>query len=158
MALAHRLEEWVVQPRRWPQVTLRPWGMAAPNGAGSQAWEQEIQPSRWSQLTVRWKGMAAPNGAGSQAGGDGESRPGGVRCLTSAYGGYQPPTVRAHRLGGRGVLPRRWSCAHHGGCRWGIGGCYHSRTPSLVWARGWWSGSLIYRTGMGADETLKLQW
>ena len=34
-------------------------------------------------------------------------------------------------------------CAHLWGCLWGIGGCYPSRTPSLVLAPGWWPGGLI---------------
>ena len=61
-------------------------------------------------------------------------------------------------------MPRQW-CAHLWGCLWGIGGCYPSRTPSLVLAPGWWPGGLIpylkgcwipntgasSRTGTGAD-------
>ena len=39
-------------------------------------------------------------------------------------------------------MPRQW-CAHLWGCLWGIGGCYPSRTPSLVLAPGWWPGGLI---------------
>ena len=39
-------------------------------------------------------------------------------------------------------MPLQW-CAHLWGCLWGIGGCYPSRTPSLVLAPGWWPGGLI---------------
>ena len=40
------------------------------------------------------------------------------------------------------TCPPRW-CAHRWGCPWGIGGCYRSRTPSLLRAPGWWPGGLI---------------
>ena len=40
------------------------------------------------------------------------------------------------------TCPFQW-CAHLWGCRWGIGGCYPSRMPSLVLAPGWWPGGLI---------------
>ena len=36
-----------------------------------------------------------------------------------------------------------WWCAHHWGYPWGIGDCYPSRTPSLLWALVCWPGGLI---------------
>ena len=50
-----------------------------------------------------------PCRCGPNSWGDGESFPGGCRCLWSACGGRLPPSVRAHQLGGRGDLPRRRS-------------------------------------------------
>ena len=40
--------------------------------------------------------------------GDGESPPDSGRCLRNAYLRWRPPAARAHRSGGRGVMPRRW--------------------------------------------------
>ena len=53
--------------------------------------------------------MAAANGAGTRAWEDMQSRSIGGRCLCSACVGWQPPTTRAHELGGRGVVLSRWS-------------------------------------------------
>ena len=67
MARAHTLGGRGVHPNRWSQLTLRLWGMAAPNGAGSQAW----WTGSLAQLVVAAHylpgGMAARKGAGSQA-------------------------------------------------------------------------------------------
>ena len=51
-------------------------------------------------------GNGNPHWRGSTGSGDGQSCPGGGCCLWSPCGGRQPPLVRAHQLGGRGVLPR----------------------------------------------------
>ena len=53
--------------------------------------------------------MVAPPYRGPIGGGDGESGPRRGHCLMSACWGRQPPSVRAHKLGGRVVLPRTWS-------------------------------------------------
>ena len=54
-------------------------------------------------------GDGRPHCRGPTSWGDGESCPGGGRCLWSACGGRQAPLAWAHKLGGRGVLPRRRS-------------------------------------------------
>ena len=54
-------------------------------------------------------GDNSPHWRWSTSGGDGESCPGGGHCLWTTCGGWQPPSVRAQRLGGWGVVPRRRS-------------------------------------------------
>ena len=66
MVRAPRLREQGVQPSWWLQLTVCLKGMAAHDGADSQARGQGVQPNRCSQLNVRLWGMAAPDGAGSQ--------------------------------------------------------------------------------------------
>ena len=65
--------------------------------------------SRWSLPMERLRGMIAPSWHGPNDWEDGESCPFGGRCLWSVNGGWLPPMAQAHWLGGRGVLPRRWS-------------------------------------------------
>ena len=55
------------------------------------------------------RGAAVPNGPGTPAWGDGESCPGGGRCLRRACGGQRLPRPGHMILGGHGVLPGRWS-------------------------------------------------
>ena len=139
MAPADRLGGRVVEAICWSPVSVRLWGMAAPDGVGSQAWGTGVRPNSWWQLTVHLCGVAAPNGAGSQAEragspvqslvaaygapvgdgspqwhrstglGDGEFSPAAGRSSRCACGGWQPPMEQAQRLGGRGVQLSGWS-------------------------------------------------
>ena len=52
-----------------PQCTCGGW--QRPMARAHRRRGQEVQPSQWSQLTVRLWGIAAANGAGSQAGATG---------------------------------------------------------------------------------------
>ena len=54
-------------------------------------------------------GDGCPQRPGPTNWGDGESCPRGGWCLWSACGGWLPPSAQAHRLGGRGLMPRRRS-------------------------------------------------
>ena len=108
-ARAHQLGGRGVLPRRRSLPMERLRGTAAPIGAG---------PPRGgtgspAQAVVGAYGLHAGDGSPQWPGptkwGDGESCPGGARCLWSACGGWQPPKARAHQLGGRGVPPRRRS-------------------------------------------------
>ena len=55
-------------------------------------------------------GDGSPQWRGLTSSGDRESSPAGDRGSWCACGGWQPPMVWAHRLGGRGVLPNWWCC------------------------------------------------
>ena len=83
------------------------WGMAAPNGADARAGGT----GRRAQAVVAAYGVRAGDGSPQRRGpigrGDGPSCSCGRLCLWNACGGWQPPTARAHRLRGWGVLPRR---------------------------------------------------
>ena len=54
-------------------------------------------------------GDGSPLQPGPTSLGYGESDLGGGFCLQSAFWKRQAPKARAHKEGGRGVLPRRWS-------------------------------------------------
>ena len=51
----------------------------------------------------RLQGMVAPNGAGPLAGGMGSPSQVAAPTYRTLMWGWQPPTARAHRLGGRGA-------------------------------------------------------
>ena len=108
MAEDHRPGGRGLQPSRWLQLPVCLRGMAAPNGAHSQAgWT-----GRPAQLVVAAHG--APMGDGSPhwcklTGWEyGESSPASGCSSPCARGGWQPPMVHAHRVGGRGDQPSRW--------------------------------------------------
>ena len=97
-------------------------GWQPPSARAHQPGGRGVLPRTWSPPKDCLRGIAAPIGAGPPAGrmgspaqeavaawGDGESCPGGGRCLRSACGGWQPSEARAHLLGGWGVLPGRRS-------------------------------------------------
>ena len=81
---------------------------AAPIGAGPPAGGTE----NLAQAAVAAYGAPAGDGSPHRRAptswGNGEFRLGGGRCLCSPCRGWQPPSARAHWLGGRGVLPRLW--------------------------------------------------
>ena len=79
--------------------------MARPHRLGGRG----VQRSRWPQPTVRLWGDGSPQWCGLRGGGDGESSQVSGCSSWCACGGWQPPMARAHRLGGRGVQPSRWS-------------------------------------------------
>ena len=109
LARAHHLGGREVRPRRrsLPMEHLR--GTAAPSGAGPPARRTE---SPTKAVVIAYGALArdgTPQRRGPASWGDGESCPGGGGCRWSAYRGRQPPSARAHGLGGQRVLPRRWS-------------------------------------------------
>ena len=61
-------------------------------------------------------GTAVPERPGCTSREDGESYPGGGRCLRSPCGGRKFPMARAHHLGGWRVLPW-WRSVPMGGLR-----------------------------------------
>ena len=85
---------------------------------------QGVLPRRRSVSMECLRGTAAPKRPGPTNWGDGESCPGGGRCLWSACGGRLPPSAQAHQLGG-------WeSCSGAGRCPWGTcGGRQPSKRP-----------------------------
>ena len=81
--------------RRWPTG----WGERG-GGGGSPA--QEAVTTLGAPV-----GDGNPHWHGLTGLGDGEFHLGGGRCLESACGGRQLQVERAHRLGRRGVSPKR---------------------------------------------------
>ena len=59
-------------------------------------------------------GGSTPQGPGTPVWGDGDSCPSGGRCSRRAYGGQRSPRPGHTSLGGRGVLPKRWSLLKEG--------------------------------------------
>ena len=59
-------------------------------------------------------GGSSPQGPGTLAYGDGESCPRAGRCSRRASGGHRSPSPGHTSVGGRGVLPRRWSVLKDG--------------------------------------------
>ena len=84
-------------------------GTAAPIGAGLVDGGTGSPAQAAVAVQRVFAGHGNPHRRGSTALGDGESCPGGYRCIKSAYRGRQYPSARAHQLAGQGVLPRRWS-------------------------------------------------
>ena len=106
-ARAHQLGGLGVLPKRrsLPKECLR--GIAAPIGAGPPAGRMGSLAQEAAAASGAPAGDGSPHRRGPTSWGERESCRGGGRCLRSACGGRQPPKARAHRLGGRGVLPRR---------------------------------------------------
>ena len=89
-------------------------GTAAPISAGPPAGETGSPTQEAVAAYGALAGDGCPHRRGPTNWGDGESCPGGGRCVWSACGGRLPPSARAHRLGGRGVLPKRQSLPMEG--------------------------------------------
>ena len=128
-----------VLPSRWSLPMECPWGMAAPNAAGPLAGGtgscaqsvvaaygaaagdsspnsagplgggRGVLPSWWSLPMECLRGMATPNGAGPLAGGTGSPAQLVVAAYGAPWGDGSPQMARAQWLGGRGVMPSRWS-------------------------------------------------
>ena len=106
-AWARKLWGRGVLPRRRSAPTECLWGTATPCGPGL-ATGGTGSPARAAVGAYRVPaGDASPLLPGPTSLGDGESCPGGGGCLPSACGGRQPPSARAHQLGGRGVVTRQ---------------------------------------------------
>ena len=69
---------------------------------------------RWPVLKEGLRGTIVPNGPGTPARGDGESCLGGGQCSRKACGVGNSQRPELTNLGGRGVLPRRWSTLKEG--------------------------------------------
>ena len=77
---------------------------AGPPAAGTGSPAQPVVAAHGAHVGDGIPQWRRPTGLG-----DGESSPAGGRNSLCACGGWQPPMARAHRLGGRGVQPNRWS-------------------------------------------------
>ena len=84
------------------------------NARAHQMGGRGVLPRRRSLPMERLQGDGSPHWPGPTSLGDGESCPGGGRCLWSSCGGRKPPLARAHQMGGWGVLPRRRSVRMEG--------------------------------------------
>ena len=111
-APAHRLRGREVLPRQRSVLMGALRGTALPNGLGPPTWGTGSPALVAVGAYGGPAGDGSPHRRGPTSLGDGKSCPGGGRCPWSACGGWQPPKARAHRLGERGVLPRRWSGGH----------------------------------------------
>ena len=100
---------WKDLLRRQPLPMERMQGTAAPIGPRPQAWGTGSPAHEAVAAYGTPAGDGSPHRHGPTSSGDGESCPGGNRCLWGACGGRQPPSARAHQLGGQGVLSRRRS-------------------------------------------------
>ena len=94
------------------------WVPFAPGGCVYHVSGAHAPPSLATELAVGaqgWPtGARSSQGPGTLALGDGESCLGAGRCSRRACGGQQSPRTGDTRLGGRRVLPRRWSVLKEG--------------------------------------------
>ena len=84
-------------------------GAAVPKAVGTPAGETGSPALVVVGAQGGLAGCSNPQGPGIAASRDGESCQGGGRCSRRACGGQQSPRPGHTSLGGRGVLPRRWS-------------------------------------------------
>ena len=103
MARAHRLGGRGVQPSWWSQLSVRAEGMAAPDGAGTQAGVTGSPAQPVVAALSAPVGDGCPQWCRLTGWGDRESSPAGGRSSRCTCGGWQPPMVQAHRLEGQGV-------------------------------------------------------
>ena len=112
MARVHMLGGRGVQPS-WPlQLTMRPWGMAAPMVWAHRLGARAVQLN-WCLLPTVSSGMADPNGVGSNAGGtgspaqpvfaaqgapEGDGSPYGAGSQAGETGTPARPVVAAHAV------------------------------------------------------------
>ena len=111
MARAQRLGGRGVQPpkKNGGRSLVYLWGIAAPNGVGSQAWGTGSPAQPVVAAHGALVGDCSPQWHGLTGWGDGEASPTGGCSLRCARGGWQPPMVRGHRLGAWEVQFSQWS-------------------------------------------------